>query len=90
MNEYPSKIGRFTAIFFGTILASLTLVTSLAWNTAVESYIQNNPTLRSKGKWAYAIAITLFTVFYSMLFSYLISREGVNKLYKSTTKLLRF
>jgi hypothetical protein len=81
-------IFKFMAVFFGTILASLSLVTGLAWNSAMESYLNSHPEFKSKGKWIYASLVTLFTVFYIMVFSYVIQKSGVGESYKTITQLI--
>lgn len=44
------------------IVNALSFVTALAWNSAFQSYFDNNPYLSSHGPWIYAILITLIVI----------------------------
>jgi O-antigen/teichoic acid export membrane protein len=72
-------LGQFLAIFFGTILASLTLVTGLAWNSAIEKYIEKHPEFRDSDRWLYASLITVISVICTMIFSYVVSKASISK-----------
>jgi hypothetical protein len=44
------------------ILASISLVTALAWNSAFQNFFDAQPALRDKGPWVHALLMTLFSV----------------------------
>ena len=44
------------------ILAALSMVAALAWNSAFQHLFQDNKLLKKGGPWVYAVAVTLICV----------------------------
>lgn len=61
------------------IIGGLTFVSALAWNEAFKEYFSNNPYLRDKGLWIYAV-VTSFIAVIMIIFI-----NNVSKLLKTTT-----
>ena len=60
---------------FKSILTAISLVVGLAWNDAFKSTIDSTPKLKKWGPWAYALFITLFSVFLSTYLSKYVNED---------------
>ena len=60
------------------IIGGLTFVSALAWNEAFKEYFSNNPYLKDKGLWIYAVITSLIAVIM------IIFINNVTKLFKTT------
>ncbi len=48
--------------FATLIVAAFGFASALAWNTAIQNWLQSQPTLSAAGPWGYAIAVTVMAV----------------------------
>ena len=64
------------------IVGGLTFVSALAWNEAFKEYFSNNPYLKDKGLWIYAVVTSMIAVIM------IIFINNVTKLFKTTAVLL--
>jgi len=63
------------------IIGGLTFVSALAWNEAFKEYFSNNPYLKDKGLWIYAVITSLIAVIM------IIFINNVTKVFKTTAVL---
>ena len=63
------------------IIGGLTFVSALAWNEAFKEYFSNNPYLKDKGLWIYAVITSLIAVIM------IIFINNVTTLFKTTAVL---
>ena len=54
------------------LIASLSFVTALAWNSAFQHLFENTPFLKKSGPWIYALLITLIGI----TITYLLQRKA--------------
>jgi sterol desaturase/sphingolipid hydroxylase (fatty acid hydroxylase superfamily) len=52
------------------LIAAFGFVAALAWNTAVQQWIESNPVLKSSGPLIYAIAVTVIVVVATIIISW--------------------
>ena len=64
------------------IIGGLTFVSALAWNEAFKEYFSNNPYLKDKGLWIYAVITSMIAVIM------IIFINNVTKLFKTTAVLI--
>ncbi|HLC51200.1 MAG TPA: DUF5654 family protein [archaeon] len=59
-------VSEFVKQFATLIVAAFGFASALAWNTAIQNWLQSQPTLSAAGPWGYAIAVTIFAVIITM------------------------
>ena len=64
----PQLTNKVVDDYYNFMVASLSLVVALAWNSAFQNYFQQNKYLNLYGPWAYAVLLTFVVILIVTIF----------------------